>query len=159
MRVNPDVSLAYKKRDKNMPTLKSIEVAFGMPNAPVAWLTPRLMRLSSYVGTRHKLDPEQIEMIAQDIVREWSYLDLGEIDDFLIRFRTGEFGHFYGTDDPQLLLVAMREYLKKRSVEIAKEDSEQYIEQLDEWRKTAITWEQYCKDNGIDMNNPITELL
>lgn len=159
MRVNPDVSLADRKRDKNMPTLKSIEVAFGMPDAPVAWLTPRLMRLSSYVGTRQKLDDMQIEMIAKDIVREWSYLDIGEIDDFLKRFVTGEFGRFYGSDDPQILFVAMREYVKKRSVEIAKEQSEAHIKEIGEWRKSAITWEQYCKEKGIDIDNPITQLL
>ena len=151
--------MAAMKRHKNMPTLKTLEIAYGTQQAPVSFLVPRLMRLSAYIGTRQKLDATQMEMIAQDILRNWSYLDLGEIEDFIERFRTGEFGHFYGNDDPQLLFTALREYLKKRGIEIAKEESEQHLEQLDEWRKTAITWEQYCKDNGIDMNNPITELL
>lgn len=157
-RVNPDVSLADKKRHHNIPTLKSINAAYRNEDAAAVWLMPRLLRLSEYIGTREKFSSTQLDMLAHDIAHTWSYINIGEIDDFLQRFRTGEFGHLFGIDDPLLILGAFREYIKKRNNDIAKEESEKKLRELDNSRRNAISWEQFCREKGINEPNPLTQL-
>ena len=156
VRVNPDVNLAKHKRDENMPTLKTLDIAFGDESA-VSWLLPRLCRLTEYVGTKQKLTHEQAVTAAQDIASGWSYLDCGEIDDFIVRFRTGEFGPYYSSDDPQKLLIALREYCKKRSMEIAAEESAERQRQREQWATEAKTWQQFCEEKGINEDNPLAK--
>ena len=155
---NPDVQLRAFKRTASMPTLKTVDVAYGDGSAQ-AWLMPRLAVLANYAGTRNKMTQVQMEMLAGDIACNWSYLDLGEIDDFLWRFRTGEFGHYYGVDDPQQLMHAFREYLRKRSHEVDKERSAAASRERDAWWGKGITYEQYATEAGISDPDPTkTEL-
>lgn len=159
IRTNPDRSFASKRGNPDLPTLLAINEAFNNPMAAIAWLAPRLLRLSEFVGTRQKFTPNQVRWLASDIASRYGYLDMGEIDDFFSRLRAGEFGTFYGADDPQFVLASIRRYLTIRGREVKAEEDRQRAAERERHSREAISWQQFAAERGLDPSVSPIDLL
>lgn len=143
-----------------MPTLMAVNIAFGIEEAAASWISARLFRLTEYLGTRQKFSTNQVKMLSEDIATRWSFLDLGEIDDFLYRLKLGEFGRFYGSDDPQLVMIALRQYVDNiRQHEIITEEAARRSREEAEHADELVSWEQFCKEKGLNPGKSVTEVV
>lgn len=64
------------------------------------------------------------------------------------------YGDFYGSVSPLTIMVALRQFMVERSVAIDKKNQEKREEEMEESRKNAITWEEYCKQRDIRRQEP-----
>lgn len=131
------------------PTLGGIKSAYG-DNFPVAWLVPQLYNLSEYCGCRDKLQGAPLEECAFVIATEYYYLKVSEIMLFLHRFKSGRYGRFYGSVDPLVITTSIREFLKERMYAIQKKEQEDRERERIEHLKHCVTWEEYCRANGME---------
>lgn len=101
------------------PTLACVGNAFAYGTA-LSWIGIQLWDLAEFSGCRSKMTEQQIEELSQLVCSEYGYLKLTELMDFFRRFKSGEFGKFYGAVDPIVISCALREYCDIRDVIIAK---------------------------------------
>jgi len=90
---------------------------------------------------------EQTEEAARVIIAQYGFLKVTEIMLFLHHIKAGRYGHFYGTVDPQRITDALREFLEWRYNEISRiekqREQERWARELEERKKTAITYDEY----------------
>ncbi len=140
------------------PTLGLIRTAYGN-NAPSAWIVPHLFNLTTFCGCRDKFTEEQYEELAYVISSEFSYLKVSELMLFFHRFKAGRYGRFYGSIDPMVITTSIYEFIRERSNAIEQRDREEASRQIEEGRKNSISWEEYCKNHGIeDKQNPLDRI-
>lgn len=142
----------------NYPTLSQLKSAYGT-NAPVIWLVPQLYNLSEYCGCKDKLTEEQLEECASVIASEFFYLKVSELMLWLHRFKAGMYGRFYGAVDPMIIVASLHDFIKERANAIERHENELRKVKQEIERSKAITWEEYCKRNGIQgCENPLVNL-
>ena len=101
------------------PTLGLVGKSFAYGTAK-SWTAIQLWDLAEFAGCRTKLAIEQIEELSKIICNEYGYLKLTELMDFFRRFKSGEYGKFYGAVDPMVITCALREFIKSRNAILAK---------------------------------------
>lgn len=101
------------------PRLELVSKAFAYGTAK-SWTAIQLWNLAEFAGCKTKLSIEQIDELSQIICNEYGFLKLTELMDFFRRFKTGEYGKFYGAVDPMVITCALREYMKDRAAILAK---------------------------------------
>lgn len=128
------------------PTLKQIGEAYSN-NAPTNWLKIHFENLNDFVGTREKMNTQQIDEVAALFYVESQSLNIAEVALFFIKLKTGHFGEFYGTVDPLRIMAARKQFIDERNYAVGsyklKMIEEEREQQMKEWEKTAITYEEY----------------
>lgn len=83
-------------------------------------------------------------MCANVIATEFYYLSVTELMLFFHRFKSGRYGRFYGSVDPLVITTSLRDFLYERAIAYDRHEQEKRQRKEKEWRKNAITWEEYC---------------
>jgi hypothetical protein len=115
---NPSRQIEYTRDQRRAylgkaPSLGLVAKSFAYGTA-ISWLSIQLSNLAEFSGCKQKLTLPQIEEIAQIIMSEYGYLKLTEVMDFFRRFKSGEYGKFYGAVDPMVITCALRDFATKR---------------------------------------------
>lgn len=124
------------------PTLSQVNRAYGA-NTSAACLIPMLTDVSEFCGCKEKITNKQIDTLADIIVDGYHWLKVTEVMLFFWWFKSGRYGKFYGAVDPMVITTALREFVKDRNAIIAKRDGMEAEKKEAEWRKRAVTYEQY----------------
>lgn len=125
------------------PTLTTINLAYGRQTS-VVWLMPQLIDLSEYCGCREKLKDNMLEDMAKIISIEYHYFKTSELLLFFYWFKTGKYGHFYGSVDPMIITTALRDFVIDRRIAYAVHQQEEERKQREAWDKEErMTYEEY----------------
>lgn len=117
------------------PTLLTLRCAYH-DEAATVWMLPQLYDLGEYCGVKDKLDKEQMKQLARIIIQEFGYLKVTEVMLFLLRFKAGRYGRFYGAIDPMLIMMALRcDFMRERAAAIDKREHAQ----------RDAEWEAHCR--------------
>lgn len=130
--------------DGDYPTLALVGAKFSR-KVVVAWLVQHLFNLSEFCGCKEKLSNDMMDELGFIIMNEFYYLKMTELMLFFYRFKLGEYGKFYGSVDPMVILSSLRQFVTWRNVQIDRYGNERKQQQMEEWRKTAISREEYEK--------------
>lgn len=118
-RFNPSMQVQFcRDKDKchfgNAPTIRLVERAYGRETA-LSWLEIQLRDLSEFAGCKEKLAPAQIAETAAMMLNEYPAYKLTEFMLFFQRFKSCEYGKFYGAVDPMVILQALLTFDGQRS--------------------------------------------
>lgn len=150
---NPDLQKAcaanlVRTFTGDAPTINALKSAYNEKQVRV-WVLAQLENLNQYAGTRNKMEPAQMTMLAEVILTEYGYFKASELLLFFFQFKAGRFGELYGSVDPVRVSSALVEFASYRRDMIARVLAEQEEERKREEReshaKEAITWEEYQK--------------
>lgn len=93
--------------------------------AAISFMNAHLLVVSDFVGAKNKITPNQLRAVGEQILTMYPTLSMIEFILFCARLRAGQYGIFYGTVDPQKILVAFKDFLKDREHDYcAKEERE-----------------------------------
>ena len=130
-------------------SITKVRLALGVDSANV-WLMAQLENLNDFVNVSVKMNVSQMQELAGIIITEYGHFRAAEILVFFHRLKAGEYGQFYGSVDPLLVAAALNQYSKDRRVDIARieaDDNRKLLEaQREEWKKNAITREEWLKN-------------
>lgn len=128
-----DVYLLYNQKDT--PTLRMLEQAYGQEYASRVWIKTQLVILNDFVGVKNKLEDFQINPLCDQILVEYGGLNLLEFCLFMARLRSGKYEQFYGSVDPMLILKSLEKFMDDRREDINRNVAEQ--ERKERERKDA----------------------
>ena len=140
------------------PTIRQLLYTYQMEHLQV-WLMAHLEDLNEYVGVKSKMNMNQMKELASMIIVKSQYLKASEILLFFHKLKAGDFGSFFGTVDPQKVGECLNAFKQWRSLELDKvynrKAQEQREREKKEWKRTAITQEEYEKrrSNFVVKNN------
>ena len=132
----------------NFPSLASVRNEYGT-NAAVSWLVPQLFDLSEYCGCKGKIEEIQMEQCASVIASTFYWLKISELMLFFHRFKSGKYGRFYGSVDPLVITTSLRDFIRERNEAYFRHEQKER-ERKEREQKGGISWEEYCKKNGIE---------
>ena len=157
LRFNPEIQKKLLKvgaghvecMSYNYPTLEQSATIWGDEGIQL-WILVQLEDLNNFCGVKDKMTPAQLKDLSAIILYQYGVMKISEFALFLINFKSGKYGQFYGSVDPLIITNALNEFMTDRVVEF--QISERKQEMLEnerkraEWKKTAITYEQYKKE-------------
>lgn len=138
----------WKAYFADYPTLNELNAAFQRDLA-TQWLVVELFDLSEFCGCRGKLTPDQLEQLADIIVKHYGTLKVSELMLFCQRFKAGRYGRFYGNVDPMVITSALRVFQKERAEAWAEREQREADQRRQQSREGCITWDEYCQLRGI----------
>lgn len=103
----------YQCNELKSPELITIECAYGMDAVLLAMRT-HLVVVSEFVGAREKMTDWQINALCSQLYGECPTLTLTEFILFCARLRAGKYESFYGSVDPQKVIVSFGKFLEDR---------------------------------------------
>lgn len=146
IKVAANIERAYKGA---APTLTAVKTAYSEKLVTI-WLMAQLENLNDYCSVKEKINPQQMEDIANIILVEYHFLKITEVMLFFHRFKSGKLGELYGSVDPLRIMGAFNEFMKQRFQEISAIDkrieNEELNKKREEWSKQGITREEYLKE-------------
>ena len=122
------------------PTLTDINICYGN-NMSVMFLLPQLLNLSEFCGAKEKFSNRQIEETAHLIAASYPWLKVKEIMTFFKQFKIGQYGRFYGTVDPMVIMSALKEFLVYRNDVYA--EYEERIASSEDITKGTVSFEEW----------------
>lgn len=151
--MNPSIqAVAAKHPDRchfgTAPTLGMLKKTYGDSMAGT-WLVPQLNDLAAFTNSTNQLNGQAVEFVADAIAQEYYYLKTSELLLFFYRFKLGYYGRFYGTVDPMIITMAIREFLKERAEAIRQREQEQQKQELEQSMQGAISASEFCRRNGL----------
>jgi hypothetical protein len=137
-KVNPSTQAAFARQPETAvmgeyPTLRAVNEAYG-PTFSEQWLYVEIADMSLFVGAKN-LDKRQQMQLAQVIATEYRHLKVTELLLFFHRFKTGRYGHFYGSVDPMVITCALRTFIAERNELIARYEQQRREQEEEEYRK------------------------
>lgn len=127
------------------PTLTGVANGYGSSVAET-WLEIQLQQVSEFSGCKDKMSVDAIQETARQVMFSYGYLKVTELMHFMVIFKGGRFGKFYGAVDPMAIMEALGRYVREvRPAMIDGFESERRREKAAEDRKKAITWERYVE--------------
>ena len=117
--------------------------------AAISFMNAHLLVVSDFVGAKNKITPNQLRAVGEQILTMFPTITMVEFILFCARLRAGQYGIFYGSVDPQKILVAFKDFLKDRDHDYcvkeegdrkAREEQENY-----EMREKAMSREDLQK--------------
>lgn len=126
------------------PTLGDLDKCYGR-NASSYWLVPELTNLSEFCGCKEKLTGNSLKECAVIIAQQYHYLKTSEMMLFFYKFKAGEYGRFYGSVDPLVIMQALKEFIRDRYTAYEHRESELRKKQYEESIKNSISYEEYQK--------------
>lgn len=137
------------------PTLASASLAYTHEGI-INWLKIQFNNLNDFVGVREKMTTEQIIEVATLFCFDCYFLNIAETALFFLKFKTGQFGEFYGSVDPLKIMSAKNQFLNERIAAINRFEATQAQQEAEkkreEWSKKAITYQEYL---SLKQNNQI----
>ena len=124
------------------PTLSQVNAVYGK-NTSTAWLVPLIYDVSEFCGCKEKLNKQQTDDVANIIANDYHWLKVTEVMLFFWWFKSGKYGKFYGNVDPMVITSALREFIRDRNAIIAKRDSMEIEKKETEWKKNAMTYQEW----------------
>lgn len=162
---NPDMQIACARDEDRSyfgtsPILVVLNVAYG-ETAAEQWLVPQLMDLCAYCGVREKLNERQMRQLAGVIVSEYGYLKTTELMLFFHRFKAGQYGLFYGSIDPLVIMQALEKFCKERRIAVERHEREQERLQEEKERATRATFspQEFCRSVGLPEGSSVIEVM
>lgn len=161
--VNPSTQLEVCQNERDcylgeFPTLGLLRTAYGK-EAATMWLLPQLYNLSEYCGVKNKLEGTPLLECASIIGNVYHYLKVSEVMLFFYKFKAGKYGRFYGNVDPMIITSSLQLFCRERNDFWFKYESEQREKEMEESRKNAVTYDEYCKRRGIEPKKEIQALI
>lgn len=161
--VNPSTQLEVCQNERDcylgeFPTLGLLRTAYGK-EAATMWLLPQLYNLSEYCGVKNKLEGTPLLECASIIGNVYHYLKVSELMLFFYKFKAGMYGRFYGNVDPMIITSSLQLFVRERNDFLFKYDQEQREKDQEESLKNAVTYEEYCKRQGIKPKKEVQSLL
>lgn len=101
----------------------------------VMFLKAHLVRVCEFVGVKEKLSDWQLQSLSVQIYNECPTLTMSEFILFCARLRTGRYGKFYGSVDPQLVFLFFGNFLEEKKQDYLFGKREQ--EKIEKERKEA----------------------
>lgn len=152
----------------NAPSIGLVATAYGRDVAE-SWLIIQLNDLSEFAGCRDKLKIHQIEELATMMLEYYGHYKLTEFMLFFQKFKKCEYGKFYGSVDPMMIMGALDTFNRdrlgayfKREAEIEKEQKAREEKECQDFRqryrqrvpdaftpKAPVTFSQY-RSMGYD---------
>lgn len=83
--------------------------------AAISFMNAHLLVVSDFVGAKNKITPNQLRAVGEQILTMFPTLTMVEFILFCARLRAGQYGIFYGSVDPQKILVAFKDFLEDRN--------------------------------------------
>ena len=133
----------------DFPTLSVIDRTYGERKSR-AWLIPQLVDLSLCCGLKEDASREQLEFTATFIATDFHWLKTSELMLFFYRFKAGCYERFYSRFDPQAILSSLRMFILERARAYDARDGELRRRKEAEHKARCISYEEYCKRNGLD---------
>lgn len=138
---NPDRQVDYTKDltrvfKGSAPSLLVVSEAYGEEIA-LTWLEVQIYNLSEFAGCRNKITIPQVEETVKLIQQKYGYLNVVEIMLFCQKFKACEYGNFYGSVDPMLILGALKDFVVERNRRLAEYEREE-IEQKKSREETKL---------------------
>ena len=129
------------------------------------WIKTMVIDLFMVIGAFDATTPYQFKAIAQRIRQEYYHVSPGELTRFFYEFSMGEYGEIYvgRTVNPQKLFIALERYMSKVYEKRAEIDSQKNVERqkkdYEESVKNAVSYEEYCRIKGKDIEKSPLEVL
>lgn len=135
------------------PPLSIIKRAYGNGHT-VGWLVKLLSDWQELIAVKNKMTVFQIHMLAETIMRDFSYLRASEIMLFLARLSGGAYdADWYTTVSPDVIVrMLSTRFLPERNAIL---DRQREKERAKTPPHHPITWEEYCRRHNIDRPNPL----
>lgn len=127
-RANRDSGVKFARNERaafmgDYPTLTDIRLTFG-GRSDEMWLLPQIANISAFSGAK-LLDGSQQQYLAQLIATEYHYLKITELLLFFYKFACGEYGKFYGSVDPMVIMQALHWFREERAQHIDRFEQEE----------------------------------
>lgn len=161
---NPDLQLACARNEERAyfgtaPMLVVMNQAYH-ETAAEQWLIPQLIDLCAYCGVKEKLNERQLKQLACIIVTEYGELKATEVMLFFHKFKSGNYGQFFGSVDPLIIMQALKKFLKERDRMIKQKESEAYRREQEAWkREKRYSPQEFCKINGMPIMKSMFEVM
>ena len=153
---NPDAQYEIQQDKEDCyfgryPTLARLNKEY-CNTASVQWLNIQIYNLNEYCGCKDKMTQQQILDCARTISGMYYFLKVSELMLFFFRFKAGFYGKFFGSVDPMVITTALSQFCKERGEANAKYDNEIRIKQIKEFRKNAVSYEEWNKSKSNNTN-------
>lgn len=131
------------------PSLGLVARAFG-ENARDNWLDIQITELAAFSGCKDKLTDHQIQSLIDIVAEEYHYLKVTEIMYFFRKFKTGDYGKFYGAVDPLTITCALKEFCEDRRTILSRlekeEDDKRKLNEPDyvRWKHERQAYDRMC---------------
>lgn len=135
------------------PILSIVNRQHGV-NVTAAWIVQQLFDLSEFCGCKEKLSRRMLEQTAKMIAGEFYYLKVTEVMLFMYRMKLGDYGKFYGSVDPIVILSSLRQFVKWRNEHIDRYEAEDRQRQREKWKKDAISRVEYERRKNNENEKP-----
>ena len=135
-------------KDKNLcyfgssPTLAEINRDYD-PLAALSFLVPQLTNIAEFSNCKSSFGEWQIRSCAEMIASEYYYLKMSEIMLFCYKFKAGEYGQFYGSVSPMVIMGSLKQFRIERNDIIAAHESMEREKEREEWKKRTISQEEF----------------
>lgn len=129
------------------------------------WIKVMLIDLFMVVGAIDSTTSYQFKAMAQRIRQEYYHLTPSELTRFFYEFSIGKYGEIYvgKTVNPQKLFIALDKFMclvyEKRAEIDNQKKAEQRKKDIEEAKKNAVSYEEYCRSTGIDVKQSPLEVL
>ena len=145
--INPDRQLQICNNPEdcyfgNSPTLSSLNKLYGQGTAEV-WLSAEVQEACLFMGIKEMPDINQTEKLVKIISLQYGYLKVDELQLFFFNFCSAKYRHFYNTFDPSIIILSLRDFLCDRNRAYDKREQREREREREEWKKNAITYEEY----------------
>ncbi len=106
------------------------------------WIIAHLMDLYKFAGVKEKPSFSQVLELAGIIRAEYYYFKASELLLFFFKFKSGEYGTFYGVVDPMVIMAALNDFKAYRRQQLEIYDREiqrkKREERWAEWERKAV---------------------
>lgn len=151
----------------NYPTLSQFANKRGR-NVVIAWINYNIVLTSEFCGCKDKITPNQAKECARMILSRYYMLKTSELVLFFQKLQFGDYGHFYGSIDPQRILCALREFSEWRNIIIEQEEGKQREQKRkQEQENLDKSWANYrgglaayrkLRDEGVSHEDALNRL-
>jgi hypothetical protein len=151
---NPDRQIGFVRQPERCvtgtaPKLWEVSKAYG-PKVMETWVEIQLRDINEFAGNRDKLSTRQIEQLAKIVATDYYYLKVTEFILFCHKFKSGEYGRFYGAVDTITIMEALRSFCDWRRYVIIHAESDARREELLRKRPDTVSFSDYAKQRGLD---------
>lgn len=163
---NPDIQVLCAENLErafmgDAPTIGLLNRTYT-PRQVRTWLIVQFENLNDYVGTKNKIEPNQMQMLAEVVTTEFYFLKASELLLFFHQFKAGKYGELYGSVDPLRITSALQSFCVYRREKLSVYErvaSEEKREQSERERlKNAISYEDYKQQKRLKQKNKLIRL-
>lgn len=125
------------------PTIADMQRMYGQ-NITLIWIENQIRAIFEFSGAKKSTSfAEQRAFTAVTIFTNYYYYKLSELMLFFHKFKSGEYGLFYGSVDPMVITQALTKFKKDRCNMIDKYNNEAEMQRrLNEDRSDAISYNE-----------------